>query len=156
GAGPVAAQADMDVSPWIDVTLLDVPVHRRSVRDLDAEDLGAGVRVCVEMDETERAVPGGAGADVGLGDRVVAAEYDRDRTRGDHLADRALDRLVRPDGVGGEDWGVAVVDELELGHRVDLCLEVRPRRAAGGANRPWAKARARPVGDEIVSRCADD
>ena len=63
---------------------------------------------------------------------------------------------MRPDGVGRDDRGVAVVDELELGHRVDLCLQVRPRRTAGGANRPRAEARARPVGDEIVSRCADD
>src|SRR5205823_9866039 len=33
---------------------------------------------------------------------------------------------------------------------------VRPRRAAGGANRTRAEARARPVGDEIVSRRAND
>ena len=67
-ARPVAAQADLDVSPWLDVPLFDEPVHRRPVRDLDAEDLRARVGVGVEVDEAEPAVPGGAGADIRLGD----------------------------------------------------------------------------------------
>ena len=145
GTRPIAAQADLNVTPWIDVPLLDEPVHGCSVRDLDAEDLGAGVRVRVEVDEPERAVPGGAGADVGLGDRVVAPEHDRDRTCGDDLADRTLDRLVRPGGVGGKNRRVAVIDQLELGRRVDLRLQVRPRRAAGRANRAWTEAGSRTV-----------
>ncbi len=153
---PVAAQADLDVAARVDVPLLDEPVHRRPVRDLHAEDLRARVGVGVEVDEAEPAVPGGAGADVRLGDRVVAAEDDRNRTRSDDLSDRPLDRLVRPSGVGGDNRRVAVVDQPQLGHRVDLCLEVRPRRAAGGANRARAKACARPVGDEVVRRRADD
>src|SRR5205085_4248479 len=115
-----------------------------------AEDLGAGIRVRVEVDEPERAVPPGTGANVGLGDRVVAAENDRDRSRGDDLADRALDRLVRSGGVSGEDRRVAVVDHPQLGHRVDVRLEVRPRRATRGPNRAWAEAGPRPIGDEVV------
>ena len=138
------------------MTLLDEPVHRRPVRDLDAEDLRAGVGMGVEVDESQRSVSRGAGADVGLGDRVVAAEHDRDRAGGDDLPDRSLDRLVRPGSIGRDHRRVAVVDHPQLGHGVDLRLEVRPRRTAGRANRTRAEARARPVGDEVVRRCADD
>jgi len=63
---------------------------------------------------------------------------------------------VGSDGVGGENGGVAVIDELELRHRVDLRLEVGPRRGARRANRTRSEARAWPVGDEIVGRRADD
>ena len=87
---------------------------------------------------------------------MVAAEDDRNCTRSDDLSDRPLDRLVRPDGVGGNHRRVAVVDHLQLGHRLDLCFEVRPRRAAGRANRARAEACPRPVGDEVVRRRADD
>jgi hypothetical protein len=71
------------------------------VRGLDAEDLGAGVSVGVEMDEAERAVARGAGADIGLGDRVVAAEDDRDRARVDDLADELLDARRDASGAAG-------------------------------------------------------
>ena len=108
------------------------------------------------MDEPERAVLTGAGADVRLGDRVVSAEHDRDRTRGDDLGDRSLDRLVRPRCVGGDDRRVAVVDHRQVSDRIHLRLEVRPRRTAGRANRTRAEARARPVGDEVVGRRPDD
>ena len=53
--GPVAAQPDLGVALRIDVALLDQPVHRRPVGDLDAEDLGAGVGVGVEVDQADRA-----------------------------------------------------------------------------------------------------
>ena len=126
------------------------------MRDLDAEDLGARVGVGVEVDEADRGAAGGAGADVRLRDRVVAAEHDRDRAGRDDLADRALDRLVRAGGIGRQDRRVAVVDHPQLGHRVDLRLEVRAGRAARRADRPRPEPRARPVGDEIVHRRADD
>ena len=143
-AGPVAAQADLDVPLGIDVPLLDEPVHRRPVRDLDTEDLGARIRMGVEMDEAERAVSLGAGPDIRLGDRVVTAEHDRDRARPDDLADRAFDRLMRRGRIRRQDGRVAVVDQPELGHRIDLGLEVR------------AEAGPRTVGDQIVGRRADD
>ena len=76
-AGPVAAQADLHVAARVDVPCFDEPEHRRPVRELDAEDLAPGVRVRVEVDEADRAAAGGDGADVRLGDRVVAAEHDR-------------------------------------------------------------------------------
>ena len=87
---------------------------------------------------------------------MVAAEDDRDRTRRDDFADRSLDRFVRADRVGREHRRVAVVDHSQHGHRVDPRLEVRARRAARGTDRPRAEARARPVGDEVVRRRADD
>ena len=66
-----------------------------------------------------------------LGDRVVAAEDDRDRAGGEHLRDRVLDRDVRADRVGREDRRVAEVDDPQDGaQRVDAGLEVRPGRAA--------------------------
>ena len=55
-ARPVAAQADLDVARAVDVPVAHEPVHRRPVRDLDAEDLLAGVRVRVEVDERDRPV----------------------------------------------------------------------------------------------------
>ena len=113
-ARPVAAQPDLHVAARVDVALLDQPVHRRAVGDLDPEDLGAGVGVGVEVDQADRAVLGGAGADVGLGDPVVAAEHDRDRAGVEHLADRALDRRVGARGVGGQHRRVAEVDHPQL------------------------------------------
>jgi hypothetical protein len=71
------------------------------VRYLDAEDLGAGVSVRIEMDETYRAMSGCAGRDVRLGNRMVAAEHDRNQPRIEHLADRSLDRGSRAGGIGG-------------------------------------------------------
>ena len=59
------------------------------MRDLDSEHLLAGVGVRVEVDEADRAVLRSAGADVRLGNRVVAAEDDRDRSRRKHLTDVA-------------------------------------------------------------------
>jgi DNA-binding Lrp family transcriptional regulator len=51
------------------------------VRETDAEALLGGVGVGVEVHETDRTVGSRTGADVGLGDRVVAAEDDRNRAR---------------------------------------------------------------------------
>ena len=99
---------------------------------------------------------GGAGADVGLGDAVIAAEDDRGRTGVDDLADRPLDCLVARDRVGGQDRRVAVVDDPQLLDGVDPGLEVGARRAAGGADRARAEARAGPIGDEVVGGSADD
>jgi len=71
----------------IDVAGFDQSEHRGSVRDGNAEDLPAGVGVRVERDEADRAVAGDARTDVGLGDRVVAAEHDGDPPCLDDLSD---------------------------------------------------------------------
>src|SRR4029079_10345311 len=70
---PVAPQPDLRISLRVDEPCLDELVHRRPVRELDAEDLGPGIRVRVEVDEADLAALG-ARANIGLGDRVVAAE----------------------------------------------------------------------------------
>ena len=117
----------------------------------------ARVRMRVEVDEPDRAVPRRAGADVRLGDRVVAAEHDRDRAGREHLADRRLDRRVRPRRVGGEHRRVAEVD-----HRAAPRMRrSSPRDAAPGGQLAARIARGPnrvpgPVGDEIVRRRADD
>ena len=154
--GPVAAQPDLDVARGVNVPLLDQPVHRRAVRDLDAPHLRAGVGVRVEVDEPDRAVTLGAGADVGLGDRVVAAEHDRDRAGVEHLADQLLDRRVVALGARRAHRRVAEVDDAQRRERVDLGLEVAPGRQARCADRPRAEARPGAQGDEIVGRRADD
>ena len=130
-AGPVAAQADLHVARRVDVPGLDEPEHRRPVRELDAEDLAAGVGVRVEVDEADRPVARGDRADVRLGDRVVAAEHDRQqRRRRTTWPTSSLDRRVRARRVGGQHGRVAEVDDPQLLEGVDLRLEVRPGRAA--------------------------
>ena len=152
---PVAAQPDLRVSVCVDVAVADEPIHGRTVGVLHAEDLGACVRVRVEVDEADGTVARRDSAHVRLRDRVVASQNDGDRARGDGLPDRALDLRVRPHGIGRDYCGVAEVDDSELGERVDFRLEMRPGRAAGGADRARAEACPRPVGDEVVRRRAD-
>ena len=154
--GPVAAQSDLHVAGGVHGALLDEPVHRRPVRARHAEDLGARVGVRVEVDQPDRAVLGGDGADVRLGDRVVAAEDHRDRSGGEHLGDRALDRRVARDGVGRQHRRIAEVDDAQGRKGVDARGQVAPGRAARGADRARPEARAGAVGDEIVGRRADD
>ena len=105
------------------------------MRALDAEHLPAGVGVGVEVHHADRPVDGRARAHRRLGDRVVAAEHDRQHARRQHLADRRLDRGVRGAGVGGDHRRVAEVDDPQLRERVDLDLEVRAGRRARAADR---------------------
>ena len=155
-AGPVAAQPDLHVAPRLDVAVSHEPVHRGSVRYLDAEDLPAGVGVRVEVDEGNGAVHRGDSFDVRLRDRVVAAEDDRDRTGRNHLAHGPLDRRVTADRIRRNDGRVSEVDDAQLRHRVDLRLQVRPRRTTRAANRPRAEARSWPIRREIVHGRSDD
>jgi hypothetical protein len=94
------------------------------MRDLDAEHLHAGVRVGVEVDEADRAVPAGDRAHVWLGDRVVAAEDDGNRAGGHDLPNGALDLRMRARGIGGHDRSISEIHDAELLERVDLRLEV--------------------------------
>ena len=150
-AGPVAAQADLGVAGAVELPAVDQPADERPVRALDAEHLGAGVRVRVEVDHPDRPVDRGDGAHGRLGDRVVAAEHERDHAGGEHLADGRLDRGVRDARVGRDHGRVAEVDDAQLGERVDLRLEVRARRAArrrgsraARGARPGGRRRGRP------------
>jgi len=53
----------------------------------------------------------GARANIGLGDRVVAAEDQGKGARGDDLGDGLLDRLLGGDRVGRQNGRVAEVDD---------------------------------------------
>src|SRR6185503_10306546 len=141
-AGPVAAQADLHVALRRNLAGFDQPEHRRPVRELDAEDLAAGVRVRVEVDEADRAPAGGDGANVGLGDRMVAAEHDWQKPRVTDLADELLDRRVALHRVGGQHGSVAEVDDPQLLEGVDLRLEVWAGRARRRPDRARAESGA--------------
>jgi hypothetical protein len=97
-----------------------------------------------------------AGADVGLGDPVVAAEHDRDRAGVEHLADGSLDRRVAGLRVGRDDRSVPVVEDPKRLECVDLGLQMRARRAARRPDRARAEAGAGAVGDQIIGGGADD
>ena len=90
---PVPAQTDLYIAPWVDRSRLDEPVHRRPVREFQAE-IAPGVCVSVEVHQAERTVHLVAGAHVGLGDRVIAAEDHRDRSSREHGSDSVVNRLV--------------------------------------------------------------
>ena len=102
-ARPVAAQADLDVAPRVD----DARPRRAGTSACRARPRRRRPRCrcrCACRSGRGRRGRGRAahGADVGLGDRVVAAEHDRHRAGGEHLPDGSLDRLVRARGVGGQ------------------------------------------------------
>ena len=155
-ARPVAPQADLDVALRRHQTGLDQAVHRRAVGPLHPEDRGAGVGVAVEVDEPHRSVPQRTGTHVGLADRVIPAQHDRDGPGGDHLADGLGDCPVRSAGVAGQHWRVAEVDDPQLREGVDLRLQVRAGRAAGGPDRSRREPGPGAVGHAVVGRRADD
>jgi hypothetical protein len=155
-ARPVAAQTDLHISPRVDEPLFDERVERRPVRQLHAEALVAGVGMSVEVDHTDRPVGGRSRADLRLDDRVVAAEHEWQCARGEHLADRLLDRAMRGDRIGRQYRRVAVVDDLEHPERVDPSLQMRTGNGARLSNRPRSQAGSRPLADELVHRRADD
>jgi hypothetical protein len=112
--------------------------------------------VGVEVHEPQLAVLPRDGAHVRLGDRVVAAQDDGDRSGRDDLGDGALDLRVRRRGVRGHDRRIAEIDHAELREGVDLRLEVGPGRAARRSDGTRPEAGSRPVRDEFVGRRADD
>ncbi len=68
----------------------------------------------------------GTTADVGLGDRVVPAEYERDRPGIDHLADDALDGHVRGGRIGRDHRRVAEIHRPQRLEWVASGVEVHP------------------------------
>jgi hypothetical protein len=91
--------------------------------------------VGVEVDDPDR--PGMA--DLGdrgrarPGDRVVAAEDDRDRAGRGDLADLAVDERVGPLDPGGDDVRVAGVDDIEVLEGLDRgSPAARTGRPSGG------------------------
>ena len=111
----------------------------------------------VEVDQPERAVALGTGADIRLGDRMVPAEYERDRPGVDHVPDDALDRRVRGDRVGWDHRRVTEVHHPQRLEWIDPGVEVHPAEAvARDPDRPRTEARARMLRDELVQGRADD
>ncbi len=108
------------------------------------------------MDEAHRPVLRGAGADVRFGDRVIAAEDDRDRACREHLAHRLLDRRMRPGCVAWKHGGVAEVDDAQDGKGVKAGLQMRAGLDAGAPNRAWPESCPWMIRDEVVHRRAEN
>ena len=119
--------------------------------NVDAEDLLAGVGMGVEVDQADRAEAVPAGPDVGLGDRVVAAEHDRDRARGEDLADRRSIASWDRAGSAGRTGASPKSTTRSTLEGVDAGLEVRARAGssrrgspAGRTGSPGGRRRGRP------------
>ena len=109
------------------------------------------------MDQPKQAVALGTGADVGLGDRVVPAEHQRDRPGVDRVADDALDRCVRGDRIGRDHRRIAEVHHPERLERIDPGVEVHPAEAvACDPDCQRTEARARKARDKLVQGRADN
>ena len=159
GRRPVAAQADLDEVAAADRAGLDEPAHRRAVAGQHAPVVGRGVGMGVEVDDADAARPADLGDGRGgrPGDRVVAAEDDRDGAR-----------CGRPRGPCGRSW------RGRARARPARCSRRRRRRRQDPtarrpswsewidppcsrlADRPRPEAGARPVADAVVERRADD
>ena len=109
------------------------------MRELDAEDLLARIRMGVEVDESDRAVNRRDSLHVRLGDRVITAEHDRNRARSDDLADDALDRCMVSLRIRRHDRGITEVDDAKLRDRIEVRLEMRLREDS--PPRGWRAAR---------------
>ena len=160
--GPVAAQPDLQEPVAAERAGLDQPAHRLAVTDQRAELDVAGVGVRVEVDHRDPALAEvlGHARGVGPGDRVVAAEHQRDRARRGHRVDRLLQVAHRPGGVAGEHLDVACVVDPQVPQPVDPQRERRPRpvvrQVAGLPDVLRPEPGARPVRGAAVERRAED
>ena len=163
GPRPVAAQPDLQEPVAAQRAGLDQPPHRLPVPDQRAELDVARVGVRVEVDHRDAALaevlgdPGG----VRPGDRVVAAQHQRDRARRRDRVDGALQVAHRALGVAGEHLDVArVVDGQVARQPVDAQRERRARpvvgQVAGLADVLRPEPRARPVRGAAVEGRAED
>src|SRR6185437_2321770 len=100
----------------------------------------------------------GDGRRAGPGDRVVPDEDERDGAGPRDLAHLAMDEGVAALDPGGDDVGIARVDDGQDLERLDPELEGvdRSGRVLRLADRPRPEAGARPVADRVVERRADD
>ena len=115
------------------------------------------VSVCVsKWSEPERPAAARDRAERRLGDRVVAAEHDRDRARVDDLPDRLLDRRVGASGSAGITGASPKSTARSSRSASTPASRCGPRRAARRPDRARPVPRPGPVGDEVVRRRADD
>ena len=129
-----------------------------------AEVLVPGVAVRVEVDQRQRAVPGGVGAELGERDGVVAAEDDREHAGVDERAEALLGELVGADRVARGELEVARVDAraetfgntIVVNGKTWPVLEVEPRRyrfrLMNGCNSRFVILKL--VGDPLAARPA--
>ena len=157
---PVAAQSDLDEVLALDRARFDEPAHRRPVARQHAPVVRRGVGVGVEMDDADAARVRGPRRSPSPrpGDRVVAAEDDRDRPGLRDLAHLAVDHRVGALDPGRDDVRVTGVDDVEDLERLDVELERvdGARRVLRLADRPRSEPGARPVADRVVERRPDD
>ena len=126
------------------------------MRPLDAEHLAARVRMGVEMDEPERAVPCRQRLDLGLRHRVISTQHDWHHACIHHFAHDALDGRVTRDWVCRDHGRIAVINDPQLPEGVDPGFEMRSRRTARRPDRSRPEARPRTIRDEIVHRRTHD
>ncbi len=162
GARPVAAQPHLQEPVAAQRARLDQAAHRLAVAVERAELDVAGVGVRVEVDHRDPAeaeVPGDAGG-VGPGDRVVAAEHQRDGAGRRHGVDRLLERRVGHLDLPRRHLDVAGVDDAQVLERVDAQRQVRPGavvgEVVGAAHGRRSEAGAGPVRGARVERRPDD
>ena len=157
---PVAAQTDLHEVLAGDPALLDQSAHRLTVRVQVAPLVGAGVGVGVEVDHTEPPRPHRA-RDRGrarIGDRMVAAEHDRDRPGARDAVDLLVDHAERALEARRHDRRVARIDDRQLRVRLGLQLD-RPRvgrapRRRRHPDRARTEPRARAGRHALVERRA--
>ena len=117
----------------------------------------AGVGMGVEVDQADRAVAGGAGADVGLGDRSGRrrGRSGSPRRRGPRRRSARSPRGCAP---GRPAAPARRRSRRRAAPRSASTPASRwgPGRAACGADRARAEAGPGAIGDEVVHRCADD
>ena len=119
---------------------------------------GVGMRVEMDDPEPPRSDRFSHRARGREGDRVVAAEHDRDRAGACHLEHACPDHLVAALETAGDDRHVAPVDDVEPVERVHPGLQrvdvpgVVRRRADG----PWPEPGAGPVAHPVIERSAED
>ena len=141
-----------------DHALLDRAPERRAVEVLLAVVLVPGVRVRVEQNHADR-LSGGGGvrAQLAQDDRVVAAQHERDRARGQHRREAVGDLRAVRSALPGVMTRSPVVDDVQRAEHVDRHRRVvRPQQGRARADRLRPEARTRPVGRRGVERHADD
>jgi hypothetical protein len=156
GIGPVAAQTDLDDVVSTQRTVLDQAPHGRPVRQDYAPQVRRVVRVGVEVDQAEvrRLQARRHGADVRMGDGMIATEDDRDGSRGADLADGHADGGVATGLVGWHDLGIAVVHHRQHLERVHAEVDARPEGTAAHV-RQADGARAEPSPGPVRHRLVD-
>ena len=158
---PVAAQPDLDEVLALDRARLDEPAHRRAVAGEHAPVVGGGVGMGVEVDDADaaRAADLGDGRRARPGDRVIAAEDDRDgaglrRPRGPCGRSSRGRARSRP----GRCWRrpASTTVRTSNGSTSSWSELIEPGRVLRLADGPRPEAGPRPVADRVVERRADD